>query len=363
VFNGVRLKVWRQQPEEFFKQAILDGDGTEVPTTGECKEGMGLSHKGTWGYNVLNLSLANTGEPLFLVNRGANCASQQGAAERFDQAIELVRRAGFQSVLLRGDTDFSQTRHLDRWDSDGVQFVFGYDACPNLVETAASLPETAWKCFARPATYDVKTEPRTPRDNVKEAIVEEKEYLNYYLVKEDVAEFPYRPSACKKRYRMIALRKTISVERGQRMLYPETRYFFYFTNCRDLTVAEVVAHANERCDQENLNAHLKGGVRALRAPVDTLVSNWAYMVMTALAWSLKAWFALLLPTRGRWSDRYRDERRSLLRMEFRTFLNAVIRIPAQIVKTGRKIVFRLLAYNRWLPAFFRGVERLRVLRC
>ena len=162
---------------------------------------------------------------------------------------------------------------------------------------------------------------------------------------------------------MIVLRKTITVERGQKLLYPETRYFFYFTNRRDLTAVEIVAHANDRCDQENLNAHLKGGVRALRAPVDTLVSNWAYMVMTALAWSLKAWFALLLPTSGRWRNRYHEEQRSLLRMEFRTFLNAIIRIPAQIVQTGRRIVFRLMAYNRWLPALFRGVEGLRALRC
>jgi len=363
VFNEIRVKVWQRQPKEFFEQAIIDADGTEVPTGGECKEGMGLSYKGTWGYNVLVVSLANTSEPLFLVNRGANCPSQQGAAVRLDQAVALVRRAGFKSVLLRGDTDFSQTQHLDRWHRQDVEFVFGYDACSNLVGHAASMPESAWKRFERPERYAVKTKPRTPRDNVKAAIVEEKDYLNLHLVKEDVAEFDYRPSACKTSFRMVALRKTISVERGQKLLYPEVRYFFYITNRRDLTAFEVVRHANARCDQENLNAQLKGGVRALRAPLDTLVSNWAYMVTTSLAWSLKAWFALLLSTAGRWGKRYREEKRQLLRMEFRTFLNAIIRVPAQIVRTGRRIVFRAMAYSRWLPALFRGVEGLRALRC
>ena len=40
--------------------------------------------------------------------------------------------------------------------------------------------------------------------------------------------------------------------------------------------------ANDRCDQENLIAQLKGGVHALTTPVDDLVSNWAYMVMAQL---------------------------------------------------------------------------------
>lgn len=225
---------------------IIDSDGTEVATGGECKEGIGLSYKGTWGFNVLNVSLANTGEPLFLVNRGANVGSQQGAAERIDQAIALVRRAGFESVLLRGDTDFSQTQHLDRWNGQGVQFVFGYDAAKNLVEKAESLPETAWQRLERRPRYEVKTESRTPRENVKAAIVEQKEYLNLQLVKEDVAEFEYQPSACKTTYRMVALKKTITVERGQKLLYPETRYFFYVTNRRDLSIVDVVATANDR---------------------------------------------------------------------------------------------------------------------
>lgn len=313
--------------------------------------------------NVLVVPLANTTEPLYLANRGANHSSQEGAAARFDQAIALVRRAGFRSVLLRGDTYFSQTKHLDRWDLQGVKFVFGYDAGLKLVERADSLPETAWKRLERQPRHKVKTKPRTPRTNVKAAIVEENEYLNYHLVKEDVAEFDYQPTACKAAYHMIVLKKTITVERGQKLLYPEVRYFFYITNQRDITTAEVVASANDRCDQENPHAQLKGGVRALRATVDNLVSNWAYMVMTALAWSMKAWFALLLPTSGRWGKRYRDEQHGLLRIEFRSFLNAVIRIPAQVVRSGRRIIFRLMAYNRWLPAFIRGVEGLRPLRC
>jgi hypothetical protein len=91
---------------------------------------------------------------------------------------------------------------------------------------------------------------------------------------------------------------------------------------------------------------------------DTLVSNWAYMVMAGLAWSLKAWAALLLPENGRWQDKHRREKRTLLRMDFATFRNAVINMPAQIVRGGRKLVYRLLSYNPWQTVFFRLLDQL-----
>ena len=119
---------------------------------------------------------------------------------------------------------------------------------------------------------------------------------------------------------------------------------------------EVVREANQRCNQENLISQLKTGVRALHAPVNTLHANWAYMVMAALAWSIKAWMALSLPAQGRWKEKHEAEKKQLLRMEFRTFLNAIILLPCQIVKTGRRIVYRLLGWNPWQHVFFRFVH-------
>jgi hypothetical protein len=123
-----------------------------------------------------------------------------------------------------------------------------------------------------------------------------------------------------------------------------------------------VFQANDRCDQENLVAQLKGGVKALAMPVDDLVSNWAYMVMASLAWSLKAWSALLLPEGGRWAERHRVEKRSLLRMEFATFCAAMIQMPCQIVRGGHRWLYRLLSWNPWQGVFLRLVERLQYFR-
>ena len=357
--NETRVRVWQAQRPEFFHEAIIDADGTLAETTGQCKDGMDIVYNGVWGYHPLVVSLANTQEPLYLVNRSGSRPSAEGAAERFDQAQALCRQAGFQRVTFRGDTDFSQTEHLDRWDREGVRFVFGYDARANLIGAADALPARAWTRLVRRPSYDVQTEPRQRPANVKEAIIVEREFKNFRLDSEAVAECPYQPGACAQPYRMVVVRKNISVERGDQRLFDQIRYFFYLTNDRETSAADVVFLANDRCHQENLIDQLKHGVSATRMPVDTLLSNWAYMVMATLAWSLKAWFALRLPDTGRWAARYAADKRAVLCMEFKAFLQAFMLIPVQVVHASRRLVFRLLAWNPWQAVFLRGFDQWR----
>ena len=362
IFHQIRQKVWATQPDSFFERATIDMDGTLVGTTGSCKEGMDIAYDGTWGYHPLVLTLAETGENLSLVNRPGNRPSHEGAAAEVDEAMALCFHAGFRAVVLRGDTDFSQTQHLDRWSADPrVRFIFGYDATPNLVARAESLPESAWTKLERPAQYEIKTKRRPRPANIKDQVVRERKFDVLRLQSEEVAEFVYRPTACSRSYRMIVVRKNISKEKGELRLFDEVRYFFYLTNDWDSAPAEVVFSANDRCDQENKLAQLKGGCRALQAPVDSLLSNWAYMVMTALAWDLKAWCALMLPEApGRWRERHRTEKQWVLRLEFKTFVAAFVRMPCQLVRAGRRLVFRLLSWNPHQAIFFRFLD---VLRC
>jgi hypothetical protein len=362
ILDDTRLRVWAGQPAAFFEQAILDMDGFLVETTGQCKQGMDIAYDGTWGYHALVLTLANTGEVLSVINRPGNRPSQEGASMQVDRALQVCFRGSFRRVLLRGDTKFAQTEHLDRWDADPrVRFIFGYEAMPNLKALAEDLPAHAWRPLQRPARYAVKTKPRQRPDNVKEAVVVTRQFENHRLRSEEVAEFNYQPTACTKTYRMVVIKKNISVEKGEKLLFDQVVYFFYITNDWVSEADAIVFSANDRCDQENLLAQLHGGVRALHAPVDNLDSNGAYMVMTALAWNLKAWWALRLPEQpGRWQERHQTEKRWVLRLEFKTFVNAFVRLPCQIIRTGRKLVYRLLGWNPYQPIFFRLVD---VLRC
>jgi len=362
IINETRLRVWRQQPDDFFDEAFIDADGTIAPSDGWCKQGVDLSYNGIWGYHPLVVSLANTGEPLYLVNRSGNRPSHEHAAEYLDRANALCRRAGFRRITFRGDTKFTQSKHLDRWDQGGIRFIFGMDARDNLKHLAEHLDDLKYSELERPARYTIRTVPRQRRERHKEQIVAARRFEALKLLGEEVAEFEYRPVACERTYRVVVLRKRLVVEKGQLWLFEPDRYFFYITNDHTTAASEIVFLANDRCDQENLIAQLKSGVKALAMPVDDLVSNWAYMVMAALAWTLKAWSALLVPEHARWAEKHRAEKWTLLGMEFSTFCVALIQVPCQVVRTSRRIVYRLLSWNPWQGMLLRLVERLQSLR-
>jgi len=148
----------------------------------------------------------------------------------------------------------------------------------------------------------------------------------------------------------VVVRKNISVQKGEMVLQEDIKYFFYITNHTDYCAEQIVPLANERCDQENVIEQLKNGVNAMRMPVDDLLSNWAYMVMSALAWNLKAWYGLLMPNRQRGPE--------LLRMEFRNFLHLIVLLLVQIVRSARRIIYRIMGYNKWLKDFFATREHL-----
>jgi hypothetical protein len=352
--DGPRARVWRAQPESDRKLALIDIDGTISETGGQCKERMDITYDGRWGYGPLVVSLANSQEVLRVVNRPANRPSHEGMAASVDPCLEwALGPAGFQKVRLRGDTDFSLTENFDRWTDRGVEFVFGMDANPHFVRRAEALEDAAWTSFDRPARPAAR---RRRPVNVKKAIVEQRGFKNLELAHEHVAEIEYRPRQCTKTYRLVILRKRIEVTQGQLQLADEIRYFFYVTNIdrEQMDAAAVVRENNARCHQENLIEQLKNGVSATRMPVAEFDANWAYLVIASLAWNLKAWAGLLLPPEL--------GARTLLRMEFRRFLNEIILLPAQILRSGRRLIFRLLAINRWVPLLLEGTRALKRLR-
>lgn len=343
--NAVRPKLWNGRGQELLGPVTyVDVDGTNVPTCGKKKAGMDISYKGIWGYAPLIVSVANTKEVLYVVNRCGNVPSHTDAAPWIERAIDHVLPHA-ERVCVRGDTDFSLTKHFDGW-AEKADFIFGMDANAALVNRAEALDEDAWHRLERGPRYETLTDQKRERfqDDEKGRIVRERGYMNLELNYEDVAEFEYQPGKCKRPYRVVALRKNISKMKGEHVLLDEIRYFFYITTRTDLSADEVVRCANERCDQENVIEQLKNGVNALRVPLYDLVSNWAYMVIAALAWNIKSWFAMMMHRRS--------DRAEYIAMEFPRFLHSMILIPCRVMRRARSITLRLLGYRPTLDRFF-----------
>ncbi len=333
--NAVRQKIWQKQPNVFFKQAIINVDGTISPICGRCKEGMDISYDGKWGYHPLIISLAHTREPLYIINRSGSAPSHLDSAVWLDKSLDLVCPS-FEAVWIRGDTDFALTTNFDKWDRR-CKFIFGMDARAKLVHIASQIAASGWQQLERKRKYRVKTKTRKRPDRIKNQVVKRRKFKTIHTEKEHIADFLYQPGQCAKNYRIIVLKKTLNVTRGDKRLEDDIRYFFYITNEMKMSAKELVQFYRDRADHENDIEQLKNGVRALQSPSDSLISNWAYMVIASLAWDLKAWCGMLMP--------YRYLGLKIIRMEFKRFINTFIGIPCLIIKIGRQICYRIIGYN------------------
>jgi len=351
VKNTIRKKIWEKQPANFKKEAIINLDGTINETFGNCKQGMDISYNGKWGYAPLIVSLGKTREPLYIVNRSGNSPSHLGSALWLDKALDLVEGT-FKKTSVRGDTDFSLSDNFDKWDQR-CSFIFGMDARKNLKKLADGIPESNWQVFEK-QSRKIKTRSRKRPENVKAQVVKKRQFKNLQTACEHISEFEYKPGKCKKSFRMIVLRKTINEFKGERLLFDDIRYFFYITNDWHKTTRQLVEFYRKRADHENDIDQLKHGVHAMDNPSDSLNANWAYMVVASLAWDLKAWYGMLMP--------YRALGLSIIRMEFKRFVQTFIKIPCLILKSGRAIKYRIIGYNNRLKSILTHADFIRAFR-
>jgi hypothetical protein len=352
--NEINVKAWKQGLSKKARRiGIIDIDGKIQETYGACKEGIDFTYKKSWGFSTLVLTEATSGAHLFVANRPGNILSQENAAYWLDQAITVVKK-GFERVIMRGDTAYSLTDEFDDWDDNGVDFIFGYDARENLVKMAELLPKNVWHEVER-RERPVLSSPRRKKVRTKQAVVRKRKFRCLTLKQEWVSEFEYRPGKCEKHYRVLVLKKRIEESCGQQVLFDSYRYFFYITNIDDMTTHDLLVFIRKRCNHENKVEQLDNGIHALKMPAAEFTANWAYMAIVMLAWNIKSWMGLLLPDQ--------DRKQKIIACEFKSFQNWIINIPCQVLRTGRKVVFRFLNYNPWVEMIFVLSDLLRPVRC
>jgi hypothetical protein len=343
--------------EAFFEKAVLDVDGTLVPTTRvQGRNGYRLRRNvGIPSVDRLSLEHAGTG-----VHREPQRepTSHENAAARIDQAARECRQAGFRRVRVRGDTDFTQTKHLDRWNEEGMEFVFGIDAMPNLVALASQLESRAWERLKRAPTYERAGPERARPPHVKEQIVRDRGFKNLRLISEDVTDVTYRPTACRQEYRLVIVRKNLSVERGEHVLFDDVRYFFYLTNDWSCTAAQIVFDANDRCDQgepdrpaQEWSTRAAGAGRRSREQRSVHGDGVAGVDAQSMVRDLASRDGPLCEDARRAEAPRAPHGVSQLRERLHAH-------PGADRATGRRLIYRVLAWSRSMDVFFRGWNRL-----
>ena len=323
-------KIWEKQPQNFKESAIINIDSTISGTTGECKQGMDISYKGTWGYAPLVVFWEKTREPIYIINR-----SGKGA---------------FKKLYVRDDTDFSLTINFDKW-GQRCFLIFGMNARSNPAKQSNGISKSDWKVFEK-QPQSIKTGPRKRPENVKSQVDKKRKFKCLETTCDHIAEFKYKPGKCWKPYRMIVLRKTINEYKGKSLPFDDIRYFFYITNDWKKSARQLVGFYRKRADHKNNIDQLKHGVCAMESPSDSLNANcWAYMIIASLVWDLKAWYGLMVS--------YRALGLSIIRMGFKRLIQASINIPCLILRSGKAIKYRIIGYNNQLSSMFKYFDFMR----
>ena len=351
--DEARVKVWRKLPKKERQSATLDMDSTLKEVYGVCKQGADFSYKGTWSYHPLLFTLAETGEPLRLVNRPGNRPSAEGAAELLGPCLEMLR-ANFGEVFLRGDSKFSRKEILRQAVAHGALFALVHEVTAPVWSAAFHLPEAQWKPLrAKPGSrfHPASGRTRRKRRRWRQAAVRRRGYRTLSTTEEWVAEIPYTPPGFDRPFRLVLRRQWIRAEQQLEFLtYYQYRAVITNIPRSRMSASAIVHFAYGRCDQENAIEQAKNGLGAMRMPTGELRANGAFLLAAEIAWCLRAWLSLLaLP---------RDTRR----WEWGWFRRAFVHVPAVIIRQARSAVVRFHASHRYTPDLLVASQRLRSLQ-
>jgi hypothetical protein len=362
VIDQDREKVWRKLPRRRKQVATVDMDSTIKEVYGHCKQGADFAYNGKWSYHPFLLSLAETNEPLRIINRPGNVTSAHGAAEALHEVLPMVARH-FQTLYVRGDSAFYERPIIATCEQYHARFALVMEGYEVLNDTADALDPSAWTPFRPRRAEDVTRQAterrsRRKRKRLRPRRARERGYTTLTTTQEWVAEFPYtlgrRDKASDfglggRTYRVVVKRQEVDVSKGQHVLFTEYRQRFVITNIprSEMNAGDVVSFAYGRCDQENIIEQLKNGIAALRMPTGELLANGAFLMAGQLAWCLRSWLSLLaLP-------------RQTLRWEWKWFRQAFVYVAAKITQTGRRCVVYLAEGHRFLDHLLIASQRLQ----
>ncbi len=300
------------------EQATLDLDSTLVEHHGPVgsRQGTRGTYAGKVAWHPLVCFLAETGEWLHAKLRNGHAAPSTGA-RRF--LCECLRRLPATTRLfLRADEGFFGKDFLAELEGKGITYTVGAPLIASVRQRIAEIPDGDWQ----PASYREGSE---------------------------VASFQWKPKTWAQTRRFIVRRDPL--EQGEQLSLEgaEWHYWALVTNDKERSGDELESWHRAKANVENRIREAKLGLGADNLPCRGFHANWAYLLVTLIAFNLLTWLKLLaLPAgeRGSYAKR--------LRFRF-------IAVAATVGRSGRRLVLRLQAGYPLLADFARALIRIRGL--
>ncbi len=247
-------------------------------TTGECKAGMDIAYDGTWGYHPLVvISGQDRRSALPGQSLGQPARRTKGPPSRSTKrsALCLQAPASARSSCAATPTSPRPSISTAGTPSD-VRFVFGYDAMSNLKAIADEPAGIGLAQLLRAAA--VRSADRGPADGPRTSRTRSSASASSTCLRlqcEEVAEFDYRPTACKKTYRLVVVRKHISREKGESAAVRRDPLLLLHHQRPAVRRRGSGVRGQRPLRPGEPDRPVERRRAGAAAPVDTLVSNWA----------------------------------------------------------------------------------------
>ena len=322
-------RVWEHCRSKHKKGEIftVDTDSSVKHVYGNCFEGADFTYKNGFGYHPEYVTRAETGETLMVQNRSGSAKSGSGVSALLERVYPTVAKH-FHRIRHRGDTKYGKKEIIQTDEKYGVTFYLGYDSCGSLIEAAEEKPDSEWvEMPLKPAEKRRKRKTRKKRAKQKQyrrKKVREREFKDEQTVARHVSELVYTPSWSDKPYRMIVVRSNREIHKGETFLFGKYEYYFIITSDRRGSALTVATIYFQRDNQENIFKQIKHETGGLWMPSKTLLANWAWMTISALAWNIKSWICQLGFKQG-------------LRWMWNRFCRELILITAEVTKGSRQV--------------------------
>ena len=335
ILHKMQEKQLKRLSKRFGRKIIISLDSTVYEVYGDCKENSSTSYKNIFGYHPLLLHIHNTGELLDIIFRTGSDFTSTGADEMLRYNIERLK-SFFDEIILLADAGFFEKSVIDVCEEYGVNFIITSETNAPIRRRLTD-SELLWlKSNNEKKQGNRDTKHRDSHtfnyrlESLKESLKKRNKYLKIRGELE-AAEFEHTVPSWEVKYRFIYKRQRIIIKDLSRQsnLFEETEEYFYhgyITNIYDKPIEEIIDLIDSRGHQENFIKDFKRGLGTVHIPTKHFFGNYAYFLISMLAWNLKYWLLYIIEPE--------------LQIYWKRFRYVFIKVGAQIVKSGRYVIIR-----------------------